>query len=55
MERFVQAIVSGGLALVAGLWVVTLADELVLSGLGWGLVVLGVGGLGWGIGQKLEC
>lgn len=55
MERFVQALVSGGLALMAGLWLATLADGLVLSGVGWGLVLLGVGGLGWGIGRKVEC
>ena len=54
MERFVQALVGGGLALVAGLWIATLADGLVLSGLGWGLVLLGVAGLGWSIGQQIE-
>jgi hypothetical protein len=46
--------VSGGLALVAGLWLATLADGLVLSGIGWALVLLGVGGLGWGVGEKVE-
>jgi hypothetical protein len=54
MERFVQAIVSGGLGLVAGLWLTTLLDGVLLRGLGWGLVLLGVAGLAWGIGQKVE-
>jgi len=54
MEQFVQAIVSGGLALVAGLWLTTLFEDALLSGLGWGLVVFGLGGLAWGIGQMIE-
>jgi hypothetical protein len=54
MEPFVQKITGGGGALVAGLWLATLADGLVLSGLGWGLVLLGVVGLGLGIGEKVE-
>jgi hypothetical protein len=54
VEPFVETITGSGLALVAGLWLTTLADGLVLWGLGWGLVVLGAGGLAWGIGQKIE-
>ena len=54
MERFVQSITSGGLVLVAGLWLATLFDGVVVWGLGWGLVLLGIGGLAWGIGQKIE-
>ena len=55
MERFVQLIVAGGIALVAGLWLVELFD--------WGstrwivgiaLAGLGVGGLTAGIFSELE-
>ena len=53
MEPFVQTIVGSGCALVAGLWLATLFGG-VPGGVGWGLVLLGVGGLGWGIGQKIE-
>ena len=55
MESFVQAIVAGGLALLAGLWLHTLSASGSVPGiLGLGLVVLGIGGLGWGIGSELE-
>lgn len=51
-ERFVRAIVVGGIALVAGLWAVELG-----SGAAWwagvGLVVIGVLGLAWGIHSEL--
>lgn len=53
MEPFVQKITAGGLVLVAGLWIATLGDGP-WTGLGWGLVVLGLAGLGWGIGTKID-
>lgn len=50
MEQFVQAIVAGGLALVAGLWLVTLFEAGAISYLlGLVLVLLGAGGLTGGI------
>lgn len=55
MEDFVQAITLGGLALVAGLWVRTLApDGAVTEILGIGLVLLGIAGLGYGLWDVLE-
>lgn len=52
-ERFVGAIVLGGVALVAGLWVVELLSGAVqLAGVG--LVGVGVIGLAWGIYSELE-
>lgn len=55
MERFVQAIVGGGLAFVAGLWLVRLTPTASVAwGVGISLVVLGLGGLGWGIVSELD-
>lgn len=55
MERFVQAIVAGGLALVAGLWIVTLSETGTLPWTGGGFLVLaGLAGLGYGIATELE-
>mgnify|MGYP006287547431 CR=1 FL=1 len=55
VERFVQAIVTGGLALVAGLW----ATELFALGspvwlVGVALAVIGIAGLSWGIYSELS-
>ena len=55
IERFVQLIVGGGVALVAGLWMATLArawSSLWLLGLL--VVVLGVGGLAGGIWSQVD-
>lgn len=55
MERFVQAIVVGGLALVAGLWVGTLVEPGTLAWAGGGLLALaGVAGLAYGIATELD-
>lgn len=55
MERFVQAIVIGGVALVVGLWLIALfAPRRPGWILGTGLVLAGAGGLGWGIWSELE-
>ena len=55
MERFVQYIVAGGLALVAGLWVAHLfewgSNAWILGAV---LVALGTGGLGVGIASEIE-
>lgn len=55
MERFVGAVVAGGLALVAGLWLATLfaARSPAWFG-GLGLVVAGLAGLAWGIRSQVE-
>lgn len=54
-ERFVQLVVGGGLALVAGLWVVTLTAPASLAWLaGLFLVALGVVGLAAGIWTELD-
>ncbi len=55
VEPFVRRIVGGGLALVVGLWLGTLAtawSPLWLVGVG--LVVLGIGGLASGIWSEVE-
>lgn len=55
MERFVRLIVGGGIALVAGLWIATLAGTG--SGpwlLGVALVVVGVGALAGGIWWEID-
>jgi len=52
-ERFVQAIVVGGIALVAGLWAVELGSGAAWWG-GVGLVVMGVLGFAWGIHSELS-
>lgn len=55
MERFTQLIVVGGLALVAGLWVVTLLEAWSLPWLlGIVLVLGGLGGLGSGIWIEVD-
>lgn len=55
MEDFVQAIIVGGLALVAGLWVRTLTPgEVPTEILGVGLILLGIAGLGYGLWDVLE-
>lgn len=55
VERFVQAVVAGGLALVAGLWATTLLGT---GSPGWlagvALAVAGVAGLSWGIWSQVE-
>lgn len=55
LESFVQAIVAGGISLVAGLWTV----ELSASGspmwvIGGALVLVGVVGIAWGIWRELS-
>lgn len=55
MERFVRAIVGGGLALVAGLWALSLSSPLTGPWLvGALLAILGTGGLAAGIGSRIE-
>lgn len=55
MERFVRLIVGGGLALVAGLWLVTVLEEGTPAWLGGvGLVVVGVAALAVGIWSEVE-
>ena len=55
MERFVQSIVAGGVALVAGLWIATLVDAGSLPWLvGVALALLGAGGLAVGIRSEIE-
>lgn len=54
MERFVLAMTGGGLALVAGLWLTTLTpDGSTAEVLGIGLVLLGIGGLSYGLWDAL--
>jgi hypothetical protein len=55
MERFVELVVTGGLALVVGLWTVRLAaprSAVWLAGVA--LALLGLAGLGVGIGRELS-
>ncbi|MFC4986545.1 hypothetical protein [Saliphagus infecundisoli] len=53
MERFVQSIVAGGPALVAGLWLVALGGSIPrLAGIG--LALLGIVGLVRGIGSEIR-
>ncbi|SDR34775.1 hypothetical protein [Natronobacterium texcoconense] len=55
MERFVQAIVAGGIALVAGLWLVELFEWWSLAWLaGVVLAVVGTGSVFAGIFSELE-
>jgi len=55
VERFLQLVVAGGLALVAGLWL-TAAFAVGTAGwlVGGGLALLGVVGLTAGIHRELE-
>lgn len=54
MERFVQRIVAGGLALVAGLWTLALGDGTATLVGGGGLAVAGLVALGSGIATPLD-
>ncbi|MDY7081795.1 MAG: hypothetical protein SXQ77_05165 [Halobacteria archaeon] len=55
MERFVELIVAGGLALVAGLWLVEFTEFSSLPWiLGVALSLLGVGGLARGIWSEVD-
>ncbi|AEH38179.1 hypothetical protein [Halopiger xanaduensis] len=55
MERFVQLIVVGGLALVAGLWLAALfARGSTVWIAGVGLALLGAASVFAGIGSELE-
>ena len=55
MERFVRAVVGGGVALVAGRWLVTTVERWsALWLLSVALVALGVSGLAVGIHDELE-
>lgn len=54
-ERFVRLIVGGGIALVAGLWIVTLASGWSVPWIvGAVLVLLGIGGLVVGIRSEID-
>lgn len=54
-ERFVRLIVDGGIALVAGLWIVTLARMWSLPWVvGAVLVLLGIGGLVGSIWNEID-
>ncbi|MFC7007377.1 hypothetical protein [Halalkalicoccus salilacus] len=55
VERFVWLIVGGGIALVAGLWLVAFFDAWSVAWLaGAGLALLGAGSLGGGIDSRIE-
>ena len=54
MERFVRFIVGGGVALVAGLWIVTLLEARSVWLLGGVLVLFGVAGLAGGIWMEVD-
>lgn len=55
VERFVWLIVGGGIALVAGLWLVAFFDAWSVAWLaGVGLALLGAGSLGSGIDSRIE-
>ncbi len=55
MEAFVQRIIAGGIALVAGLWIATLLEPGVGPWLlGPVLIVAGLAGLGTGIARPIE-
>lgn len=55
MERFARAIVGGGLALVAGLWIVALVAARSLPwAVGVALVLVGVVGLAGGIRDAVD-
>lgn len=55
MERFVLAIVVGGVVLVAGLWLVGLFGTRHPAWLiGLGLILTGSAGLSWGIWTELD-
>ncbi|ELY61472.1 hypothetical protein C491_01402 [Natronococcus amylolyticus DSM 10524] len=55
MERFVGLIVAGGLALIAGLWLLALLEAGAVGWvLGLALTILGTGALGVGIASELE-
>lgn len=55
MERFVEAVIGGGLGVVAGLWLTHLYDPGTLPwSLGVGLALLGVGGLAGGIRAAID-
>lgn len=55
MERFVQLIVVGGIALVAGLWLVALLERGSIAWVvGVGLALAGTASVVAGIGRELE-
>ncbi|WP_336363658.1 hypothetical protein [Halalkalicoccus salilacus] len=55
VERFVWLIVGGGIALIAGLWLVAFFDAWSIAWLaGAGLALLGAGSLGGGIDSRIE-
>lgn len=55
MERFVRLIVAGGLALVAGLWLVALLERGSLPWLaGVVLALVGIAGLARGIESEIR-
>lgn len=55
VERFVQYVVGGGLALVAGLWLLRLLEPRTLPWIaGAALVLLGIAGLAAGIYREIE-
>lgn len=55
VERFVELVVLGGIALVAGLWIVALFPSGSLPwAIGVALALLGVGGLAGGIRSEVD-
>jgi hypothetical protein len=55
VDRFTQLIVSGGVGILAGLWIIKGAPAWShLCLIGTGLTTLGVGSLGYGIYRGLD-
>lgn len=54
MERFVQVVTAGGLALVAGLWTLSLAEPTTLQVAGLAVALAGAAAVLAGISMELD-